>query len=139
MNYQGEIFNRSLSEVRTASNGDALSLFLTDTVPPYGTIILTCHDILIFNFQRTAGDESPFFLGEIKWQPITLEGITGKLSRFGYSFFDERGELLEPKWGQVVHVHFEGSVRGDALCRACSIQDEAAVPHFGSSTTGHLA
>jgi hypothetical protein len=125
MNDQGELFNRSLSELRTTPNGGALQLFLTDTVPPYGTIVLTCHDVLIFNIQRTAGDESPFFLGEIRWQPVAREGVADKMSRLGYSFFDERGRLLEPGWGQVVHVHFEGSVCGDALCRGCSIQEES--------------
>jgi hypothetical protein len=124
MRCQGEILNRSLSEVRTTPDGRALLLFLTDTVPPYDTIILICHDVLSFHMHRTAGDEAPFFLGEVAWRPLEGDGAAARLSALGYPFSDEQGKLLEPGWGQVVHLHFEGSVCGDVLCRTCSVQQE---------------
>lgn len=124
MSNRGEIRNRSLSEVRFSPDGGAVQLFLTDSVAPYGTVVLTCENLLAFHLHRTADDVVPYFLGEVRWQPLAGASQSQALVRLGYSFFNERGSLLEPDWGQVVHLHFEGSLCGDIICRGCSAHEE---------------
>ncbi len=123
MTDRGEILNRSLSEVRFSPDGGAVQLFLTDSVPPYGTIILTCVNLLAFHLHRTADDAAPYFLGEVTWQPLTSANQGQALARLNYSFFDEGGGVLQPDW-QAMYIHFEGSVCGDIICRGCSVREE---------------
>ena len=41
-----ERIDRSLSEVRFSPDGGSVQLYLTDSVPPYGTVVLTCDNLL---------------------------------------------------------------------------------------------
>jgi hypothetical protein len=124
MNLRGEVLNRSLSEVRFGADGGSVQLFLTDTVPPYATVVLVCENLLAFHVHRTAGDGAPYFLGEVRWQPLAGEKQAQALARLGYSFCNERGGILEPEWEQAIHLHFEGSLCGDIICQNCSLREE---------------
>ena len=137
MSNRGEILNRSLSEVRFSPEGGSVQLFLTDSIPPHGTIVMTCENLLAFHFHRTADDAIPYFLGEVRWQPLAAAAQSQALARLGYSFFNERGGLLEPGWGQAVHLHFEGSVCGDIVCQGCSVhEEEPSTPNQALHLTG---
>src|ERR1700722_5308810 len=116
MTDRGEILNRSLSEIRLSPDGSSVRLLLTDSLPPYGTVVLACDNLLAFHLNRTADDELPYFIGELKWQPVSTTGQSQVLSRLGYSFLDESGAALQPDWGRAIHLHFEGSVCGDIVC-----------------------
>jgi hypothetical protein len=129
MTARGELLNRSLSEVRFSPDGGSVQLYLTDTVPPYGTAVLTCSNLLAFHLHRTADDPAPFFLGEVTWQPLTSARQEQTLGRLGYSFLNEGGTILLPVWSEAVHVHFEGSVCGDIICSRCSVGEEGPVQH----------
>jgi hypothetical protein len=129
MTAKGEVLNRSLSEVRFSPDGACVQLYLTDSVPPYGTVVLTCSNVLAFHMHRTADDSIPFFLGEVTWQPLAAARQEQTLSRLNYPFQNESGELLLPPWSEAVHVHFEGSVCGDIVCSACSISQEQRASH----------
>lgn len=124
MSDRGEMLNCSLSELRFSPDGGSVQLFLTDSVPPYGTVVLTCDNLLALHLHRTADDAVPYFLGEVRWQPLAGASQSQVLGRLGYSFVNERGDLLEPGWGQVVSLHFEGSLCGDIICRGCSVHEE---------------
>jgi hypothetical protein len=124
MTDRGEILNHSLSELRFSPDGGSVQLFLTDSVPPYGTVVLTCDNLLAVHLHRTADDAVPYFLDEVRWQPLAGANQSQALGRLGYSFLNERGDILEPGWGQVVSLHFEGSLCGDIICRGCSVQEE---------------
>lgn len=127
MNDRGTLNNRSLSELRFSSDGGSVELFLTDSVPPYGTVVLTCQNVLAFHLHRTAEDAAPYFLAEIGWHPSTAARPAQALAKLGYSFFNEQGNILEPGWNQMMEVHFEGSVCGDILCRGCLLHEEESV------------
>ena len=124
MTDQGAMLNRSLSEVRFGPDCGSVQLYLTDSAPPHGTVVLTCANVLAFHFHRTSADAAPYFLGELTWLPLKSANQTPALARLGYSFLDESGGVLQPNW-QATHIHFEGSVCGDIVCRGCSFQEEA--------------
>lgn len=124
MSEPGAILNRSLAEIRFTPDGRSVQLFLTDSIPPYGTIVLTCENLLVFHLHRTADDAAPYFLGEIKGQPLSGPSQSHILSRLGYSFLNERGDMLTPGWPNSVHLHLEGSLCGDIVCHRCSVREE---------------
>jgi hypothetical protein len=124
MSHRGEILDHSLSGLDFSPDGASVRLFLTDSVPPHATVVLSCEDLLTFRLDRTADDAIPYFLGEVRWQPLAASARPQALAQLGYSFLDERGRPLEPTWDQAVHLHFEGSVCGDIICRDCSVHEE---------------
>jgi hypothetical protein len=131
MTDRGEILNRSLSEIRLSPDGASMQLFLTDAIPPHGTAVLTCENVPAFHLHRTDDDETPYFIGEVKWQSLTDAGQAQELGRLGYSFFNGSGVLL-PDLAQVISLHFEGSVCGDIICGDCSLRDEPSAQYSSS-------
>ena len=134
MTDRGEFLNQSLSEIRLSSDGASVQLFLTDSVSPHRTAILACDNVLAFHVHRTADDAIPYFIGEVKWQPVACAGQAQLLGRLGYSFLDEGGDALLPSRGQVILLHFEGSICGDVVCNSCSVSSEQPV-HLSSSAS----
>jgi hypothetical protein len=114
----------SLSEIKVDACGAGIRFLLVSSLSPHKQIDVVCTDVLVFKWHRIAGDEAPYYIGELIWKAVSRGEAEQLLTSANYSFHDSDGSLFLQGDGGLYWLHCEGAICCDVLCKAVVLEEQ---------------
>ena len=107
----------NVSDLSFIDGGGSLRITLVASVPPHNSTTLILRNAYSIRLSQSPGDEYPYFVPEIVWEPIPVDDSAHVLREANYDFFDADGNPLVAG-RQLFILKLEGALCGEIIAEA---------------------
>jgi hypothetical protein len=118
MNVERLLDDVNLSTILFARSGLCLTLEFLDMRNGNEAGTLVCSGLVFFAYHADPDDLLPQYVGEVNRTEIPHVDAWALLRRLGYRYTGVAGEAPFPNQGKLHHIHIEGGIIVEIVCRA---------------------